>query len=298
MSDNKITNLETPTNDKDAATKIYVDDREPNFKDDTTTTLDIDLRRNTSASTSEFYDDVEFKAKSKCKDLNVLSSSDEIVNKNTLGTGGLVGIQSLNFVVQGLFTQMAKTDLLVMKGNPTSKSILTKHTSVSGTPSLTADSDSVTLDMSFARDLPNGIYKYIFDLYFSATKSIKVFLYGECGGTGYKSNTIYEHWNVTLQGNETETNDNGGYFYRGYGQRITFTGEFRNYGDYIRGLGISYSVNSAGVYNKFLKQELDTIPSEPKLFGLHMSWVFEEENASAVNMTTDSYFYIERINTI
>ena len=191
MGDNKITNLETPTNNDDATTKKYVDDNEPKFKDGTTTTSDVDLR--TSNSGSEFYDDVTFKAKSKCKDLNILSSSDEIVNKNTLETGSLVGIQSLNFVVQGLFTQMAKTELLIMKGNPTSKSILKKHTSVSENPTLTADSDSATLDISFALDLPNGIYKYLFDLHFLATKSIKVLLYGECGGTGYKSNTIYEH---------------------------------------------------------------------------------------------------------
>ena len=125
MGDNKITNLETPTNvDKDAATKKYVDDNEPNFKDGTTTTSDIDLRR--TNSNSEFYDDVEFKAKSKCKDLNALSTSKEIVNKNTLETGGLVGIQSLNFVVQGLFTQMVKTELFVLKGNQTSSSILKK----------------------------------------------------------------------------------------------------------------------------------------------------------------------------
>ena len=169
---------------------------------------------------------------------------------------------------------------------------------MSGSPSLTADTDSVTLDLSFVQNLPNGIYKYLFDLYFSATKSIKVFLYGECGGVGYNSNTIYEHWNVTLQGNETETNDNGGYFHRGYGRRLTFSREFRNYVDHLKGLGISYSINSAGVHNKFLKQELNTIASEPKLLSLQMSWVFEEENARSVDLTTDSYFYVERINTI
>ena len=53
------------------------------------------------------------------------------------------------------------------------------------------DSDSATLNISFASDLPNGIYKYVFDLYFSATKSIKVFLYGECGGVGDTRQTRY-----------------------------------------------------------------------------------------------------------
>ena len=262
MGNNKITNVKTPTNDKDAATKKYVDDNEAKFKDNTTTTSDIDLRRNTSASASEFYDDVEFKAKSKCKDLTVRSSSKEIVNKNTLETGGFVGIQSLYFVVQGLLTQLGKTELLIMKGNPTSSSILKKHTSVNN-PTLTASNNHyATLSLDFTQNLPDGIYKYIFDLYFSTTRSIKVNLYGECGGVGYKSNTIYEHWNVTRQGNETETNSTGGYFQRGYGTRLTFTGEFRNFGNRIRGVGVSYSVNNTGVYNKFLKQELDTIPSE------------------------------------
>ena len=112
--------------------------------------------------------------------------------------------------------------------------------------------------------------------------SIKFFLYGECRGVGYKANTIYEHWNVTLQGNDTQTNVNGGFFHRGYGRRLTFLGEFRHFGDNILGLGTSYSMNSEGVYNKFLKQELEKLTTEPKRFGLHMTWVFENKTGTAV----------------
>ena len=122
MSTNKVTNLGTPTYNADAATKKYVGDKECNFKDGTTTTSDVDLR--TSASGSQFYDDVTFKAKAKCKDLNVLSSSDEIVNKNSLETGRLVGIQSLSSVVTDLITNSTKHELLIMKGNPTSSTII------------------------------------------------------------------------------------------------------------------------------------------------------------------------------
>ena len=102
MGTNKVTNLATPTANADAATKKYVDDREPKFKDGMTTTSDVDLR--TSASGSEFYDDVTFKAKAKCKDLNILSWSDEIVNKNSLETGRLVGIQSLTTTLSNILT--------------------------------------------------------------------------------------------------------------------------------------------------------------------------------------------------
>ena len=148
-----------------------------------------------------------------------------------------------------------------MKGKPTSNTIIYKHPSLNGNPTLTTDSDSVTLDISFTNDLPNGIYEYIFDLYFSTTTHVKVFLYGECGGVGHKSNTIYEHWNVTLQGNDNQVNANGGFFHRGYGRRLTFSGEFRHFGDHILGLGVSYAMNSEEVYNRFLKQELEKVPS-------------------------------------
>ena len=203
MGNNKITNLKTPTSDSDAATKKYVDDREPKFKDGTTTTSDVDIRR--SNSNSEFYD-VEF------KDLNILSPSNEILNKNTLETGGLVGIQSLNFVVRGLFAQMAKTELVIIKGNATSNSIIKKHTSVNGNPTLTKDSDSVTLTISFGNKLPNVIYKYVFDVYFGSSKSIKLFLLGDCGGVGYRATTKYSHWSHNFQGQEVQNDSLGGYF--------------------------------------------------------------------------------------
>ena len=183
MGDNKVTNLETPTSNKDAATKKYVDDNEPKFKDDTTTTKDVDLRE--SSGNLEFYDEVTFKDKAKCKDLTVISTQEEIVNKNSLETGRMVGIQSLDSALRDLLTNSTKHELLVMKGKPTSSSIIYKHHTVNGTPALTADASSVALDINFNDDLPKGIYKYVFDLHFSRSYNIKVFLYGECGGVGY-----------------------------------------------------------------------------------------------------------------
>ena len=138
-----------------------------------------------------------------------------------------------------------------MKENPTSSTIITKHHSLNGNPTLTKDSNSVTLDILFTNDLPNGIYKYIFDLYFSTTMHIRIFLYGECVGVKYKANTIYEHWDRVLYSNNTQTNANGGFFHRGYGRRLTFSGEFRHFGDHILAMGVSYAMNSEGVYNRF-----------------------------------------------
>ena len=103
---------------------------------------------------------------------------------------------------------------------------------------------------------------------------------------------------MTLQGNDTQTNANGGVFHQGYGRRLTFLGEFRHFGDHLRSLGVSYSVNTEGVYNRFLKQELEKIPSEPKLLGLSVTWLFEEESGASVDLTDDSYFYIQRVESI
>ena len=132
MNDHKITNLEAPTTNTDAATKKYVDDKKCKFKAVTITSSDVDLRA--SASGSKFYDDVTFKTNAKCKDLYVISSSDAIVNKNSLETGRLVGIQSLSSTVRGLLANSAKHELLIMKGNPKSSTIITRHHSLNGNP--------------------------------------------------------------------------------------------------------------------------------------------------------------------
>ena len=91
-------------------------------------------------------------------------------------------------------------------------------------PRLTTD--SATLDISFTSDLPKGIYKYVFDLVFPVSRNIKVFLYGECGGTGYNATTWYTHWNNNYQSNTAQNAIHGGYFHRGYGYSIHFSGEF------------------------------------------------------------------------
>ena len=186
-----------------------------------------------------------------------------------------------------------------MKGNSTSNTIITKHNSVNGNPTLTSDSDSVTLDTSFTSDLPKGIFKYVFDIHFSSSRNIKVFLYGECGGIEYEATTSYTHWNNNYQSIERQNSFLGGYFHKGYGNIVNFSGELRHLGDHLTNFGISRALNSAGVFNEFLVQKVEKIPSEPKLLGLHMTWLFENETpGQALNITGDSYFYIERVKSI
>ena len=186
-----------------------------------------------------------------------------------------------------------------MKGKPGSEVIIHRHSSLNGASSMMTGSDSVTLDISFSNGLQNGIYKYVFDLHFSSSRSIKVFLYGECGGVGYNATTWYTHWDRTFITDEKQNNTLGGYFHRGHGDIIHISGEFRYFGDHLRNLGVNRTINGAGDFNEFLVQRLEKIPSEPKLLGLHMTWVFENKTAAqAVNLTGDSYFYFERLKSI
>ena len=297
MGDNKITNVKTPTSNTDAATKKYVDDNEPKFKDDTTTTRDVDLRE--SSGNLEFYDEVTFKDKARCKDLTVISAQDEIVNKNSLETGKMVGIQSLDSTMRDLLTNSTKDELLVMKGKPGSSTVIYKHHSLDGEPSFYAYTSASSLDISFKNELPKGIYKYVFDLHFPRSYNIKVFLYGDCGVVGYKARTVYQKWNFSRQVEEEQRLITAGYFHRGSGSNIHISGEFRHYGDYLTNFGVSYALNGNGLsYNKFLRQRLEKAGSDP-LLGISMSWVFENETAQqTLTLNDDSYFYLERVSSL
>ena len=53
---------------------------------------------------------------------------------------------------------------------------------------------SKQLDFNFKSDLPDGFYTYDFDVDRNNDVSMNVYLYGECGKSGYNSKTIYRYW--------------------------------------------------------------------------------------------------------
>ena len=76
-------------------------------------------------------------------------------------------------------------------------------------------------------------------------------------------------------------------------------GHFRKFGKKVINYGKSYSMNDAGAYNEFVLQKIVANSDEPKVLGLSMTWLFENETAgSAVTLEGDSYFYIEKVQTI
>ena len=62
-----------------------------------------------------------------------------------------------------------------MKGKPTSNTIITKHNSLNGNPTLTASASSVVLNILFKNDLPKGAYKYVFDEFLRPQRALRFF---------------------------------------------------------------------------------------------------------------------------
>ena len=165
-----------------------------------------------------------------------------LVTLNSLQRGGLLGINSFSPLIKGLFPHR----LIMAKGNVANFTILHQDETVrTNEISLTSytksvaqgDVKGVTLDISFKSDLPNGIYKYIIDLFLTSSENMEIYFFGECGGTGFKAKTTYEHWSGTAHGTGKQNNVAGGYFLRMHGSHIHLSGSFRNYGKKIINYG-------------------------------------------------------------
>ena len=160
MNNHMVTNLGTPTNNTDAATKKYVDDKRCKFKDGTKSISTVDLRDMGLGGSLELYNIITFDGGAYCRDLGPSSVGKEIVNKNTLQTRYLITQQSLSPALSNLFQKAVKKELIVIKGKPTSFTTIYKDPDVNGNPTFTSDSSSVELTVSFNNDLSNGIYNY------------------------------------------------------------------------------------------------------------------------------------------
>ena len=203
MAGHTVTNLGTPTNNTDAATKKYVDDKKCKFSNGVTTTNDVDI------SVYGFNNAVKFDFGAHSIGIGASDSPSALVNKHSLETSRFdsfsptigidsfsptIGIDSFSPTIKNLFPHR----FLMLKGTPTSHTVVYKLGPLfNGNPTYRTATDSCELILSFKSDLPTGIYKYSFDIFLPTSKLIKVFLYGECGGTGYKANTKYKYWEWT-----------------------------------------------------------------------------------------------------
>ena len=97
MGGHTVTNLGTPTNNTDAATKKYVDAKKCKFSDGTTNTSDVDV------SVYGFDNAVKFSSGAHSIGIDASAPPTALVNKHSLETAGLVSIGSFSQTVKGLF---------------------------------------------------------------------------------------------------------------------------------------------------------------------------------------------------
>ena len=58
-------------------------------------------------------------------------------------------------------------------------------------------------------------------------------------------------------------------------------------------------MNEKGAYNEFVLQNLTANQDKRVFLGSVMKWLFENETAGKdITLTTESYFYIEKVQTI
>ena len=188
------------------------------------------------------------------------------LNRNTLETGHLITLNSITPSLARMLQSAIKKEVLVEQGEPSNYTLVYKDPTFSPPPSFKSYASGVELTASFSTDLPTGIYKYEFGLILRRSKTLKVFLYGECGGTGYHVSTNCKHYgsSSTTFTKHTQNNASGGYLHKGSGKHIHIAGFFRNYKGSVINYGRSCALSEDGAFNEFLLQRLVAHIREPK----------------------------------
>ena len=309
MGGHKIYEVRTPTNDKDAANKKYVDDQyvqSNTFKDGSTTTNQLDVRR--VLSSIGIFEDVTFHSGAYSQDITTASPSNSVVNKNSLQNEGLVGLNSLVPTLKELLHTLqeqkfdADISLLVLKGTVASHTVEHKDSSLVNNIVLRKVGNDTQLTINFKKDLTHGIYSYESDSSSDHTKGFDIYMYGECGGSGFRAHTLYRYWaSDYLSGNDfnpvKQDNVHGGYFQCESGKKVQFVDSFRYSGDTIVNRGKPYSLNtdtstSTGRSYEFMVQKLTLEPlaSSSSILGSSLTFIIEPDSNGTLDLKADSYF--------
>ena len=312
--DTRFTRYAPPTNDKDAANKKYVDERSTHsggtFKDGSTTTNQLDIRR--VLSSIGIFEDVTFHSGAYSQDITAASPSNAVVNKNSLQNEGSVGLNSLVPTLKELLHTLqeqkfdADISLLVLKETVPSHTVEHKDSSLVNNVVLRKVGNDTQLSINFKKDLTHGIYSYELDISSDHTKGFDIYMYGECGGSGFRAHTLYRYWaSDYLSGNDfnpvKQDNVHGGYFQRGSGKKVQFVGSFRYSGDTIVNHGKPYSLNtdtstSTGRSYEFMVQKLTLEPlaSSSSILGSSLTFIIEPHSNGTLDLKADSYFSITK----
>ena len=163
------------------------------------------------------------------------------------------------------------------------------------------------ITIHFKKDLDHGVYSYEFEVSSDYTSGFDVYMYGECGGSGFHAQTMYRYWSSTECNTgkdfnlRTQSKTQGGYFHRGSGKKVQFCGSFRYTGDTIVNRGKPYSLNtdtsvSDSKTYEFMVQKLtlDPLSSSSTILGSSLTFVIEPDNNGTLDLIDDSHFSITK----
>ena len=157
----------------------------------------------------------------------------------------------------------------------------------------------------FNTDVPEGVYSYDFTISSDRDDGFDVYLYGDCGKNGYKATTLYRYWGSAENdsgkqfSNKQQSDEKKGYFIRGNGKKVQFTGSFHYHGDKLNNKGKPFSLNvdtsntkTSGKTYEFLVQELEKEQSvKGNIFGKSIKLVIEPDR-TGFDLKEDSYVSI------
>ena len=170
------------------------------------------------------------------------------------------------------------------------------------TATLTKVGQDTKFEVTFKKDLPNGLYTYNFEITSNFANGFNIYMYGGCGGARFYAKTMYRYWaanyasgddfNPVKQG-ASGNGVKGGYFLRGVGRKVQVHGGFQNFGDSIVNYGKPYTLNVHGMDGKtyeFMYQKLTPNYLTNKILGLCLIFVIEPASNGTMDLTSDSYF--------
>ena len=197
--------------------------------------------------------------------------------------------------------------LLFFKGTVVSHTIGHMDSSLVNSLVLRKVGNDTQITIHFKKDLEHGIYSYEFEVSSDHTSGFDVYMYGECGGSGFHAQTMYRYWSSTEYNTgkdfnpRTQSNVHGGYFLRGSGKKVQFCGSFRYTGDTIVNRGKPYSLNTdtsvpTGKSYEFIVQKLtlDPLGSSSTILGASLTFVIEPDGNGTLDLKDDSYFSITK----
>ena len=195
-----------------------------------------------------------------------------------------------------------------LKGSPNSHTVEYKSDDVLRVTYRKVTPDT-QLIFSFKNDLPDGLYAYDFDIRKKATSNngVLVYLWGECGGSGYDCKLMYRFWGA--QHNQsgqffspaTKSSGKGGKFLEMYGSNMQVHGKFELRGNDVYNHGRPYTLTIEGdngecfeVMNQHLSLNT-TYASGNKLIGSSHNWTFEPKNNGALELLDTSEFKLFKL---